>query len=87
MGLSLRITERGRTGVESGIVVDVGATILARERSPAEADRCCDEAQDGERGDVGDGEVDVDVTSRKAGLLDGERDKERRILKGEALSP
>ena len=87
MGLNLRTIERGRTGVESGTVVDDGAAILAMERSPAEADRCCAEAQDGERGEVGDGEVEVDVTSRKAGLLDGERDNERRILKGEALSP
>ena len=56
-------------------------------RSPAEADRVCDGAQDGDRGEVGDGEVEVDVTKRKAGLLDGERDNERRMLKGEARSP
>ena len=56
-------------------------------RSPAEADRVCDGAQDGDRGEVGDGEVEVDVTKRKAGLLDGERDNERRMLKGETRSP
>ena len=69
-----------------GEVDNEGEAICAKESSPVEADRFCGEAQ-GDRGEFGDGEVGCDVTRRKAGPFDGDRDNERRILNGEVGSP
>lgn len=45
------------------------------------------EARDGERGELGDGDADFDVTRRKAGPFEGDRERERRnCLKAEAAS-
>ena len=45
------------------------------------------ETRDGERGELGDGEADLDVTKRKAGPFEGDRERERRsCLKAEAAS-
>ena len=38
----------------------------------------CIASRGGERGDLGIGDVDLDVTRRKAETLDGDRDSERR---------
>lgn len=43
--------------------------------------------RDGESGEIGDGEADLDVTKRKAAPLEGDRERERRsCLNAEALS-
>lgn len=44
-------------------------------------------ARDGERAEPGDGDADLDVTRRKAGPFEGDRERERRnCLKAEVGS-
>ena len=53
----------------------------------AEIDRFGGGSREGESGELGDGDVDFDVTRRNAGPLDGDRESERRsCLKAEAGS-
>ena len=53
----------------------------------ADIDRLGSGSRDGERGELGDGDVDFDVTRRKAGPLEGDLESERRsCLKAEAGS-
>ena len=53
----------------------------------ADIDRPGRGSREGESGELGDGDVDFDVTRRKAGPLDGDRESERRnCLKAEAGS-
>ena len=90
MGLNLRALERCRPIVGfdgSGEVDNGGEAICAKVSRPVEADLFCGEAQEGDKGELGDGEVGCDVTRRKAGPFDGDRDNERRMLKGEVGSP
>ena len=47
-------------------------------RRCAEAERLDGDRGDGERGELGDGDVDFEVISRKAGPFDGDRESERR---------
>jgi hypothetical protein len=54
-----------------------GAMVLAFDRRPKEAVRVNGDS-DGESGELGDGEVDLEVTSRNVGPLEGERDNDRR---------
>lgn len=89
MGLSLCAIERGRpvVGFDRSGVVDIGGEVIcARVRRPVEADRCCVAAQEGDKGEDGDGEVGCEVTRRKVGPFEGDRDNERRMLNGEAGS-
>ena len=44
----------------------------------AEAERSVGDSSEGESGELGDGEVDFDVMSRKAGPFDGDLESERR---------
>lgn len=44
----------------------------------AEAERLGGDSSDGESGELGDGEVDFEVISRKAGPFDGDLESERR---------
>lgn len=44
----------------------------------AEAERVDGDSSDGESGELGDGEVDFEVMSRKAGPFDGDLESERR---------
>ena len=51
---------------------------------PAEMDRFGGGCREGESGELGDGDVDFEVTRRKAGPLDGDLERERRsCLKAE----
>ena len=89
IGLNLCAIERGRPVVDfgrSGVVDIDGTVICARVSKPVEADLCCVAAQEGDEGEDGDGEAGCEVTSRKVGPFDGDRDNERRILNGEAGS-
>ena len=53
----------------------------------ADIDRFGGDSREGDSGELGDGDVDLDVTSRKAGPLDGDLESERRsCLKAEAGS-
>lgn len=53
----------------------------------ADIDRPGSGSREGESGELGDGDVDFDVTRRKAGPLDGDLESERRnCLKAEAGS-
>ena len=53
----------------------------------ADIDRLGSGSREGERGELGDGDVDFDVTRRNAGPLEGDLESERRsCLKAEAGS-
>lgn len=53
----------------------------------ADIDRFGRGSREGESGELGDGDVDFDVTRRNAGPFDGDLESERRIcLKAEAGS-
>lgn len=53
----------------------------------ADMDRFGGGSREGESGELGDGDVDFEVTRRKAGPLDGDLERERRsCLKAEAGS-
>ena len=53
----------------------------------ADIDRLGSGSREGESGELGDGDVDFEVTRRKAGPLDGDLESERRsCLKAEAGS-
>jgi len=88
LGLSLRAVARGLvvlvrygTASEDGVVTPAVCRIKG-----VEAERLGGERQDGESGELGDGDVDLDVTKRNAEALEGDRDSERLILNVEAAS-
>lgn len=88
MGLSLRAVARGlvvlvRYGTASG---DGVVTLAVCRIKEVDAERLGGERHDGESGELGDGDVDLDVTRRNAEALEGDRDSERRILNVEAAS-
>lgn len=60
---------------------------FAMGRKPVDTDRTEAQMRDGERGELGEGEADLDVTKRKFAPFDGDLDSERRsCLKADALS-
>ena len=57
------------------------------ESMPADIDRFGGGSREGESGELGDGDVDFDVTRRKAGPFDGDLERERlSCLKAEVGS-
>ena len=79
MGLALRTLDLfflalGGKGVASGD----GDMTLAFDNRFSEPARFWGDSEDGESGELGDGDVDLEVTSLKVGPFDGDRDKERR---------
>ena len=56
----------------------IGDAILVLENELIDPMRFCGDSGDGESGELGDGEVDLDVTRRKAGLLEGDWERECR---------
>lgn len=79
MGLNRRAPDRlffalGGNGIASG---EVGAQFPTKGTGAVEA-RCCGDRGEGESGVFGEDEVDFEVTSRKVGPFDGERESDRR---------
>ena len=77
-GLSRRAPDRvflalGGNGVASGD----GDITLAFESKLTEPARFWGESGDGERGELGEGDADLDVISRNVGPLDGDLESER----------
>lgn len=87
IGLNLRAPDRFFLMVE-GYGIRNGDDCAASENDKmlAEADLLGVEVRDGESGELGDGDADLDVTKRKVGPLEGERERERRnCLKAELV--
>lgn len=62
----------------NGMAKGDGAVTLNEEKMLPDACGGFGESGDGDSGDFGVGEVDTEVTNRKAGARDGERESERR---------
>lgn len=88
IGLSLRGADRAfRAVCGAGVANAVGVVDCRGGKMPAEIDRGDSLSRGGDKGELGEGEADLDVTKRKAGVFDGERERERRsCLKAEAGS-
>lgn len=88
IGLSFRVDDLffralGGYGTASGD----DATAYVGERMLADIDRFGNRPREGERGELGDGDVDFEATNRKVGPFDGDLESERRsCLKAEAGS-
>ena len=87
IGLSLRAGGLSfRALVVKGAASGEGEGVCEEVRIFADNDRCGG-SREGDKGELGEGEVDFDITKRKAGPLDGDRESERRsCLNAEAGS-
>ena len=79
MGLGCRMLDRfffeaERNGLPSG----EGLSGFVGESTVMIPPRCDGDSGDGERGELGEGELDLEVIRRKAGPLDGDLERDRR---------